>query len=120
MRTYTAHLRQHQSPELVREGFSWGAAIFGPLWLLAHRAWIPAALVLLACAIVAAFTHGVLFDVLWLGIAWTMGLCGQDLRRWNLALRGYGIAHVIAARDEDSAYGRLLAARPDLLTGAAP
>jgi hypothetical protein len=120
MRTYTAHLKPHRAPELVREGFSWGAAILGPLWLLAHRAWIPAALVLLAGAIVTIFARGPLRDVLWFGLAWLMGLFGHDLRRWSLSLRGCDVAHVIAARDEDSAYARLLAARPDLVAGAAP
>src|SRR6266571_5033194 len=27
---------------LVREGYAWGAAIFGPPWFLAHRLWLAA------------------------------------------------------------------------------
>ena len=37
---------------LVREGFCLGAAVFGPLWLALHRAWIPAAFVLAAYVLV--------------------------------------------------------------------
>ena len=44
MRFWTAHVRQGTAPVLVREGFSWGALLFGPIWLAAHRAWIPAVL----------------------------------------------------------------------------
>jgi hypothetical protein len=34
--------------------------------------------------------------------------------RWSLARRGYILAHVVAARDEEGALGRLLTARDDL------
>ena len=43
MRGYTAHLKPGRTPVLVPEGFSWAAWLFGPLWLAAHRAWVPAA-----------------------------------------------------------------------------
>ena len=33
MRTYTAHLKPIRPPVLVREGWSWGGALFGPIWL---------------------------------------------------------------------------------------
>jgi hypothetical protein len=42
--TYTAHIRADRKLVLVKEAFSWGAFLFGPLWLLAHRAWIAAAI----------------------------------------------------------------------------
>ena len=48
MRFWTAHIRAGAAPVLVREGFSWGALLFGPLWLAVHRAWIPAVLALAA------------------------------------------------------------------------
>ena len=37
---------------LVREGFSWGALLFGPLWLAVHRAWIAAVLALAASVLI--------------------------------------------------------------------
>ncbi len=41
-------------PVLVREGFSWGAFLFGPFWLLAHRLWLPALLWFVAAPAAAA------------------------------------------------------------------
>ena len=34
MKIFTAHLHPRKPPVLVREAFSWGALLFGPLWLL--------------------------------------------------------------------------------------
>ena len=42
MKIWTVHLRDDAPPVLVREGFSLGRALFGPLWLALHRAWVPA------------------------------------------------------------------------------
>lgn len=117
MRTFTAHLRDHAAPVLVREGYSWGATLFGPLWLLAHRAWIPAALS--ACLTVfASLQPDPTQTILALVLAWAHGLFGHDLVRWSLERRGYQEQHVLAARDEDAAFARLLTARPDLLAEA--
>ena len=57
MNTYTAHVRADRSPVLVQEGWSWGAAVFGPFWLLAQRAWIPG-LLFLALTLLAWFALG--------------------------------------------------------------
>ena len=54
MTFYTAHLKPDAEPVLVREGFSWGALVFGPLWLAAHRAWLLAALALAGYVLIAA------------------------------------------------------------------
>ena len=53
MKIYTALLKADAEPVLVREGFSWGALIFGPFWLAAHRAWIAAAISLAAYVLIA-------------------------------------------------------------------
>ncbi len=115
MRIYTAHLRQEKSPLLVREGFSWGAAVFGPLWLLLHRTWIPFLLSLAIAIGLAAFVRGGVAVVLWVAFAWLFGLCGHDLRRWGLERRGYSLEYVVEARNLDAAYSRLFIAVPDLL-----
>jgi hypothetical protein len=115
VRIYTAYLRQETPPLLVREGFSWGAAIFGPLWLLLHRAWIPFLLSLAIAIGVAALAHGGVAVVLFVAFAWLLGLCGHDLRRWGLERRGYSLEYVVEARNLDAAYARLFIAVPDLL-----
>lgn len=117
MRFYTVHLRTGGAPVLVEEHFSCGAALFGPVWLAAHGAWVAAGIFLLPFVAMAMLDPGI-GTVLWLATAWLLGLFGQDLRRWSLEQRGYALVHVLAARDAEAAYARLLAARPDLVAAA--
>jgi hypothetical protein len=114
VRIYTAHLRLRSEPVLVREGFSWGALLFGGLWLLVHRAWIAGILALIAGVLIGTFAAGAGRAVLELGLAVLLGLTGRDLLRWSLNRRGYTMAKVLAARDADAALARLLTTRPDL------
>ncbi len=114
MTIWTAHLRPHAAPVLIREGFSLGALVFGFLWLLGRGAFIPAALALAAQVLAGVLTRGPSRVVLELGIAVILGVSGRDLVRWHLGLRGYRPAHVLAAQDYDAALARLLAARPEL------
>ena len=118
MKIYTAHTAPHAAPLLLREGFSWGAFLFGPLWLLGHRCWTAG--VLLACAWIAvAFVpDGAVQLLLAAALAWAAGLWGQDCRRWTLERRGYVMPHVVAADDTDTALARLLDRRPDLIGDA--
>ena len=112
MKIFTAHIREAGDPPvLVREGFSWGALIFGGFWLLAQRAWIPGILALCGAVALRFLPYA---GVLEFGLAWALGVFGRDLVRWSLALRGFTEAHVIAAGDSDTALARLLARRPDL------
>jgi hypothetical protein len=114
VRIWTAHLRPHATPVLIREGFSFWALVFGWLWLLFRGAFIPAALALAAEVLIGALTAGGARIVLELGIAVILGLSGRDLVRWHLGLRGYRTAHILAARDRDAALARLLVVRPEL------
>ena len=118
MRIFTAHTRPHSAPVLLREGFSWGAFVLGPFWLLAHRAWIAAVLAFCAYALIAALPLHGFGALVSFGLAWLLGLSGQDIRRWSLERRGFGFAHVIAAPDPDTALARLLDRRPDLIAEA--
>ena len=114
MRFFTAHIRTGAAPVLVREGFSWGALLFGPIWFAAHRAWIAAVLTLVAFVLIILLTHGGLATALLVALAILLGLSGQDIRRWSLDHRGYLLSQVLVARTELEALGRLLERRPDL------
>ena len=48
------------------------------------------------------------------GAAAAAGLSGHDLRRWSLARRGFTLAEVVAARNAEGAFARLLDRRHDL------
>jgi hypothetical protein len=111
---WTAHIRADAEPVLVREGFAWGALLFGPLWLALHRAWIPAALTLAAWVLVQVLTPAPVAGVLSLGLALFLGLTGHDLVRWSCEHRGFLLTQVLAARNETEAWALLLSGRPDL------
>ncbi|MEJ0018921.1 MAG: DUF2628 domain-containing protein [Acetobacteraceae bacterium] len=114
MRFWSAHIRAGAAPVLVREGFSWGALLFGPLWLAVHRAWIAAVLSAVALVLIVALADDAVLAALLAADAVLLGLSGHDLRRWSLAHRGYLLAQVVAARDELEALACLLDRRPDL------
>jgi hypothetical protein len=111
---WTVHIRPSTAPVLVREGFSWGALIFGPLWLAAHRAWIAAVLSLAAFILIVFLATDGIAAALLTTLVVLLGLSGHDLRRWSLDLRGYLLAQVVVARDELGALEQLLERRPDL------
>jgi hypothetical protein len=120
MRFWTVHLRPDAAPVLVPEAFSIGALLFGPFWLLVHRAWVAAVLagvVLLLAPLLLPPSLAVPLDAI---LMLAIGLHGRDLHRWALARRGFLLAHVVAARTDAEAWARLLALRPDLPARLAP
>ena len=114
MKVWTAHEKPHTPPLLLREGFSIGAAFFGPVWLAMHSAWIPAATVLALLILIPILTDPPATAVLMAGLWLILGQSGRDLVRWSIERNGYMETAVIAARDLDEAQIRLYTARPDL------
>ncbi len=119
MKTWTAHVSPSQPPVIVAEGFAWGAFLFGPLWLLRHRAWAAAVVVLCVTVFIALRLPEAMRPPLLLLLAMAQGIFGHDLRREALGRRGFVQAHILAARDADAAFARLIAARPELAVLAA-
>jgi hypothetical protein len=111
---WTVHIRTSATPVLLREGFSWGALFFGPIWLAIHRAWIAAAIALAAYVIIAVTAHDFVLAALMITLVLLLGLSGQDLRRWSLDNRGYLLSQVVTGRTELEALAHLLERRPDL------
>ena len=114
MRIYTALLKPNAEPVLVPEGFAWGAFILGPIWLAVHRAWVPAAISLALFILIGILIPQPARFILAMGVAVLLGLTGNDLRRWALEQRGFLLLHVLAARNLEDAFARLLTTRPDL------
>jgi hypothetical protein len=104
---------------LIREGFSIWAALFGWIWLLWQRAWIPAALVFAVDLVVLRIGASPAGGAICLGVVVLQGLLGRDLVRWSLARQGFAQGPIVAARDHDSALARLLTERADLLDNLA-
>ena len=118
MTSYTAHTKPDCPPILTPEGWSLGAAIFGPFWLLAYRAWIPAVLFLAVVLLVQLLTPPALGAVISLGLGVLSGLLARDAVRWSLERQGYELTEIVVARDHEGALARLLHARPDLRADA--
>lgn len=116
MRIYTVHIDptsadDDQGVVLIREGFSWGAALFTVLWALWRGLWGWAA-ILLAAAVALDFAAA------WLGLGaigvaaiqitfmLLVGFHGNDWRRARLMRRGYLFAGVVSGRDMSAAERR--------------
>ena len=114
MTFWTAHLARDREPILLRDGFAWGALLFGPFWLLLHRAWIPAILSFVTFFVAGMRLPSGVSDVLVPALMLLHGFSGNDMRAWTLERRGYLLTHVLSARSETDALARLLNTRPDL------
>lgn len=135
MRTYTIHERPDPAADrvdraealvFVRDGFSWMAALFAPLWLIAHRLWWP---LLGYVAISAAFQLGQLTAASsqrWLGLAAfalnvLIGFEADTLRRWGLQRRGWHTVGTVtgssAAECERRFFDAWLPSQPILAAG---
>ncbi len=115
MTFWTAHLARNREPVLLRDGFAWGAFLFGPLWLLLHRAWIPALLSLITIGVVVLRLPPGIAAIVVPALLLLHGFSGNDMRGWALERRGYLLTHVLSARTEADAIARLLRNRPDLV-----
>ena len=102
------------APVLIREGFSFWAFLFGPLWLFANRCWLAGLAVVLAL-VAFAFMPAPYGFALSLTLQLLLGFHGQDLRRWTLVRRGWTLAHVVLGQDAEGALARLLQNEPRLL-----
>jgi len=122
MRVWTVHVppeappeRRGRAPVLLREaGFAWLAFLFAGLWFLLHRMWLVFVIYLALAVLIGVLLPERIAP--WVGFALQLlvGFHARDLRRWTLERRGWRLAGVVAARDEDAAWARLAGARPDL------
>lgn len=103
MQSYTVHEESQPAADradraerlvFVRDGFSWGAALFAPLWLLLHRLWL--GLLAYIALVVALQLLGTTLklDQRWLGLAslglnLLLGFEADNVRRWALRRRGW-------------------------------
>lgn len=116
MRVYSVEMRPAAAGDpdvaLVKEGFSWAAFFFGPLWFLWHRLWVALILYIATNALIGiAMT---VFEAnelqqLFIVLAFTLlvGWHANDFRRWTLRRHGYVCRDIVAAHDLDEAERRL-------------
>lgn len=129
MKVYSVHLRAGaHTPDrdavLVKEGFSWPAFFFGPLWALYHRMWFTA-LGLFALSILIGVAKSILHPdpltdtAITLGVMTLIGGGGNDWLRTALAARGWRQEGLAAAPDRDTALRRFFDLHPDAAGGGA-
>jgi hypothetical protein len=139
MSVYTVHQppvrTADQSPEpermvFVRDGFSFWAFLWAPLWMLWHRMWV----VLLGYVVLTAIFIWVLvalgasraaLAVVGLFISLLVGLEASTLRRLSLRRRGWTNVGIISGNDVEEAERRffgawLRAPRSQRAAGTAP
>src|SRR5215470_7904706 len=99
----------------VRDGFSWGAFLFGPLWMIFRRLWL---VLIIYLVVIAALTVGLaklpiggaaVLLVPFL-IALFLGLEGSSLRRWTLRRRGWSDLGIVIGEDLEAAERRFFEA----------
>jgi hypothetical protein len=94
----------------VRDGFSWAAFLFGPLWMLRHRLWLAFVVFLIVMFALGAGAR-VAGDGDWvigigLVVALFIGFEGSTLRRYGLARRRWNTVGVVVGDDLESAERR--------------
>jgi hypothetical protein len=131
-RIYTVHeprqpsadpLRRSEEIELVKEGFSWPAFIFGPLWLIAKRMWLVLAgfaalwlLVQLSFMVLPGGANAV--GIAWLIISLGFGLEANEFHRWTLERKGYRTLAAVAGNSLEDCEHRFFQHWPEAAPAA--
>ena len=124
MRVYSVHEPAVRGPDplpdaerfiFVRDGFSFRAFLFAPLWMIWHRMWavlagyvIVFAVLITALELLGASPLDV--SVVVLLISLLIGLEASTLRRFSLSRRGWKSAGIITGDDLEDAERRFFAA----------
>ena len=116
MRDYAILVRERDpaaAPDIavVPYGFSWGAFLFQALWALYRGAWLTALVLLLAGLAISWIAGLIGLDplttaVVEIAAALVLALWAFDLRRFELARRGFALTAIVGARSLAQAESR--------------
>ena len=124
----TERLDRADALVFVKEGFSWTAAAYAPVWLLAGGMWIVFAVYAVAAALLFALYSQ--FDLAKQIVPWAfvalhllVGLEGDSIKRWTLGIAGWKELGAVTGRNQDecerSFYDAWLPSQP-VITPRAP
>jgi hypothetical protein len=140
LRVYTVHepadppadrVDRAEALRFVREGFSWAAALFAPLWMIVRGLWL--ALVIYVIGVVAlsalASATGLSDEiraVIFLALHVLIGFEADQIERWTLARNGWQMIGSITGENAVDCERRFLDAwlprepmlRPETLSGS--
>jgi hypothetical protein len=117
-----------ESLVFVRDGFSWTAALFAPIWLIAHRLWWPLLGYLVLTGLFEFIQWGTNLASGWATLAGValhllIGFEADTLRRWSLDRVGWRTLGSVSGRNaaecERRFYEQWLPAQP-LIASATP
>jgi hypothetical protein len=118
MRAYTAYRRWiggngRAETQVIRDGFVWGAFLFGPLWAVVRVRWMAAA-ALAAGWLVAGILAGLVGAPsaaveFWLIASLWSGFSARDLEALSLESQGWNTADVVLAPSLVEAEARMIA-----------
>lgn len=115
MQSYTVHEAPHPAADridraenlvFIKDGFSWSAMFFTPIWLLLQRLWwaflaYVIVMVALQVAANAMGAEGRWLSLIGLGISILFGFEAGTLRRWALSRRGWQMVGTASGRSLD-------------------
>jgi hypothetical protein len=112
----------------IKDGFSWAAAVFGPLWMIVHRLWWALLGFVLIVGSLQLIGKAVAIDQRWIGLAGfalnvLVGFEADTFRRWALNRRGWHMLGAVSGKTyaecERRFFEAWLPAQP-IITPAAP
>ena len=112
MPTFTVHeppfppadrIDRAESLVFIKDGFSWLAALFAPIWLIAHRLWWPLLGFAVLTGVLELIRSIAAVDPRWFGLVTLainllIGFEADTLRRWALARRGWRTLGSVSGR----------------------
>ena len=115
MITFTVHeppnapsdrLDRAESLVFVKDGFSWVAAVFGPLWMLANRLWLVLVGYLVICGAIQiiAWTLNLgprPLSYAMMALSMIIGFEADTLRRWTMDLKGWSMVGSVNGRNSE-------------------
>jgi Protein of unknown function (DUF2628) len=137
MLTYTVHeppdppadrIDRAEKLVFIKDGFSWAAAFFGPLWMIVHRLWWALLGFVLITGSLQLLVRLAGIDQGWVTLAGfavnlLVGFEADTLRRWALERRGWRMLGAVSGRTYAECERRFFEAwlpTQPILTPAAP